>query len=82
MKNKVIAVIVVLVALILLYASLYTVREGEQVVIVRFGEVLRDLRDLPARVVLAFPGEERGGKLHFNGRPDGGNYLAIKISPH
>lgn len=49
--------------------------------LVRYGEVLRDLRDLPARVVLAFPGEERGGKLHYMNQPDGGNYLAVKLSP-
>jgi len=35
--------------------------------VVRYGEVLKGLRDLdlPARVILGFPGEERGGKLHF-----------------
>ena len=33
--------------------------------LVRYGEILRGMRDLKARVVLAFPGEERGGKLHF-----------------
>lgn len=49
--------------------------------LVRYGEVLRDLRDLPARVVLAFPGEERSGKLHYMNQPDGGNYLAVKLSP-
>ena len=47
--------------------------------LVRFGEVLRGLRDLPARIALAFPGEERGGKLHFMNQPDGGNYLAVKL---
>ena len=47
--------------------------------LVRFGEVLRDLRDVPCRTVLAFPGEERGGKLHFMNQPDGGNYLAVKL---
>jgi hypothetical protein len=46
---------------------------------VRFGEILRGLRDLNARIVLAFPGEERGGKLHFMNQPDGGNYLAVKL---
>ncbi len=29
--------------------------------VVRYGEVLRGLRDLEARIVVAFPGEERGG---------------------
>ena len=31
--------------------------------LVRYGEVLRELRDVPCRTALAFPGEERGGKL-------------------
>lgn len=47
--------------------------------LVRYGEILRALRDLSARIVLAFPGEERGGKLHFMNQPDGGNYLAVKL---
>ena len=47
--------------------------------LIRFGEVLRDLRDLDCRLVLAFPGEERGGRLHFMNHLDGGNYLAIKL---
>ena len=47
--------------------------------LVRFGEVLRGMRDLHARIVVAFPGEERGGKLHFMNHPDGGNYLAVKL---
>ncbi len=47
--------------------------------LVRFGEVLRGLRELGSRIVLAFPGEERGGKLHFMNQPDGGNYLAVKL---
>jgi hypothetical protein len=47
--------------------------------LLRFGEVLRELRDIPARIVIAFPGEERGGKLHFMNQPDGGNYLAVKL---
>jgi hypothetical protein len=47
--------------------------------LVRYGEVLRGLRDLTARIILAFPGEERGGKLHFMNQPDGGNYLAVKL---
>jgi len=47
--------------------------------LLRFGEVLRDMRDLGCRIVLAFPGEERGGKLHFMNQPDGGNYLAVKL---
>ena len=49
--------------------------------VVRYGEVLKGLRDLdlPARVILGFPGEERGGKLHFMNQPDGANYLAVKL---
>ena len=47
--------------------------------LVRFGEILSRLRDLSSRIVLAYPGEERGGKLHFMGQPDGGNYLAVKL---
>lgn len=48
--------------------------------LLRFGELLlRGLRDIPSRVVIAFPGEERGGKLHFMNQPDGGNYLALKL---
>ena len=47
--------------------------------VVRYGEVLRGLRDLTARIVLAFPGEERGGKLHFMNQADGANYLAVKL---
>ena len=47
--------------------------------LVRYGEVLRGLRDLEVRVILAFPGEERGGKLHFMNHADGANYLAIKL---
>jgi len=47
--------------------------------VVRYGEVLRGLRDLGARMILAFPGEERGGKLHFMNQADGANYLAVKL---
>jgi len=48
--------------------------------LVRFGEVLRGLRELSCRIALAFPGEERGGRLHFMNQPDGGNYLAVKLA--
>ena len=48
--------------------------------LVRYGEILRSLRDLEARIILAFPGEERGGKLHFMNQADGANYLAVKLS--
>ena len=47
--------------------------------LVRYGEVLRGLRELKGRIALAFPGAERGGKLHFMNQPDGGNYLAVKL---
>jgi len=47
--------------------------------LVRYGDVLAGLRDVEARFVLAFPGEERGGKLHFMNQPDGSNYLAVKL---
>lgn len=47
--------------------------------VVRYGEVLKGLRDLDARIVLGFPGEERGGKLHFMNQADGANYLAVKL---
>ena len=47
--------------------------------LVRYGEVLRGLRDLEGRIALAFPGREDGGKLHFMNQPDGGNYLAVKL---
>jgi hypothetical protein len=47
--------------------------------LVRCAEVPRTLRDVDCRIVLAFPGEERGGRLHFMGQPDGGNYLAVKL---
>ena len=47
--------------------------------LIRFGELLRDMRDLDCRIVLAFPGEERGGKLHFMNQSDGGNYLAVRL---
>jgi hypothetical protein len=50
--------------------------------VVRYGEILRGLRDVDARIVLAFPGEERGGKLHFMNQADGANYLAVKLFAH
>ena len=48
--------------------------------LVKFGEVLTNLRDLSCRLLIVFPGEERGGKLHYMNAPDGGNYLALKIT--
>jgi hypothetical protein len=48
--------------------------------LIRYGEVLRELRQLNCRIVLAFPGEEHGGKLHFMDQPDGSNYLAVRLT--
>jgi hypothetical protein len=48
--------------------------------LVRYGEVLRNLRNLPLRIFVSFPGEERGGRPHFMNESDGGNYLAVKIT--
>jgi hypothetical protein len=47
---------------------------------VRFGELLKNLRNAECPFFVMFPGEERGGKLHFMNEPDGGNYLATKIN--
>lgn len=47
--------------------------------LIRFGELLRDLRNLHCRIAIAFPGEHRGGKLYFMNQADGGNYLAVKL---
>jgi hypothetical protein len=47
--------------------------------LIRFGELLRDLRNLECRIAIAFPGEDRGGKLYFMNQADGGNYLAVKL---
>ena len=47
---------------------------------IRFGELLRNLRHLESALFVLFPGEEHGGKLHFMNEPDGGNYLATKVS--
>lgn len=48
--------------------------------LVRYGEILKNLRELPLRIFVSFPGEERGGKPHFMNESDGGNYLAVKIT--
>lgn len=61
-------------------ANLFVVSTVSLFPLVRYGEVLRQLRDLPLRIYIAFPGEERGGKPHFMNEPDGGNYLATKIT--
>jgi hypothetical protein len=48
--------------------------------VIKFADVLADLRHLSCRIVLAFPGHEEGGKLHFMNQRDGYNYLAVKLS--
>jgi modulator of FtsH protease HflC len=53
MRNKILAAIIVVAGLIALYASLYTVNEGEQVVIVRFGEVIGQPVEAPGLHVKA-----------------------------
>jgi hypothetical protein len=60
--------------------NLFVISTAALFPLVRYGEVLRQLRDLRCRVFLAFPGEERGGRPHFMNEPDAGNYLAVKIT--
>lgn len=48
--------------------------------LIRFGEVLKGVRDLDCRVVIAHPGEEREGKTYFMNQPDSGNYLTVKLT--
>ena len=48
--------------------------------VIKFADVLTELRPLPCRIVLSFPGYEEGGKLHFMNQRDGYNYLAVKLS--
>lgn len=47
--------------------------------LIKFADVLSELRHLSCRTVLAFPGHEEGGKLHFMNQRDGYNYLAVKL---
>jgi hypothetical protein len=47
--------------------------------VVKFADVLAELRHLPCRIVLGFPGSEESGKLHFMNQRDGYNYLAVKL---
>ena len=47
--------------------------------VIKFADVLAELRHLPCRIVLAFPGREEGGKLYFMNQRDGYNYLAVKL---
>lgn len=62
------------------HSNFFLVSTASLFPLVRFGEVLRQLRDLQIRLFVSFPGEERGGKPHFMNEPDGGNYLASKIT--
>jgi len=48
--------------------------------LIRFGEVLKGIRDLNCRVVIAHPGEDRDGKVYFLDQPDSGNYLTVKLT--
>jgi hypothetical protein len=47
--------------------------------VIKFADVLAELRHLACRIVLAFPGREESGKLHFMNQRDGYNYLAVKL---
>ncbi|HXM70265.1 MAG TPA: BREX protein BrxB domain-containing protein [Thermoanaerobaculia bacterium] len=47
---------------------------------IKFADLLADLRHLHCRIVVAFPGHEEGGKLHFMNQRDGYNYLAVTLS--
>lgn len=47
--------------------------------LIRFGEVLKGVRDLDCRIVLSHPGTERDGKTYFMDQPDSGNYLTVKL---
>jgi hypothetical protein len=48
--------------------------------LLRFGEILKDIRKLNCRVVITVPGEERNGTVYFLDQPDSGNYLAVKLT--
>lgn len=48
--------------------------------LIRFGDILKGLRDLPCRIVLSHPGEDRDGKVYFMDQPDSGNYLTINLT--
>lgn len=48
--------------------------------LVKFSDLLAELRHVPCRIVVAFPGREEGGKLRFMNQRDGYNYLAVKIN--
>jgi hypothetical protein len=48
--------------------------------LLRFGEILKDMRKLNCRFVITVPGEERDGTVYFLDQPDSGNYLAVKLT--
>ena len=48
--------------------------------LIRFGEILKGVRNLNCRIVIAHPGEERDGKIYFMNQPDSGNYLTVKLT--
>lgn len=48
--------------------------------LIRFGEILKGVRDLNCRVIITVPGEERDGTVYFLDQPDSGNYLAVKLT--
>jgi hypothetical protein len=48
--------------------------------LIRFGEVLKGVRDMNCRIVITHPGEERDGKIYFMNQPDSGNYLTVKLT--
>lgn len=48
--------------------------------LVKFSDLLAELRHVPCRIVVPFPGREEGGKLRFMNQRDGYNYLAVKIN--
>lgn len=48
--------------------------------LVKFSDLLAELRHVPCRIVVAFPGREEAGKLRFMNQRDGYNYLAVKIN--
>lgn len=48
--------------------------------LVKFSDLLAELRHVTCRIVVAFPGREEGGKLRFMNQRDGYNYLAVKIN--
>jgi len=48
--------------------------------VIKFADILTELRHLSCRIVLGFPGHEEGGKLYFMNQREGYNYLAVKLT--